>query len=87
MSYFETNFLEEADEFISKIDKVLVNEINRALGVKDKYYDMKIEYTDITPAAFVTKMNGFKTNLASLFAESKTLEIEIQKQLNGLKYE
>jgi hypothetical protein len=30
---------------------------------------------------------GFKNNLASLFAESKTLEKEIQKQLNGLTYE
>jgi type I restriction enzyme M protein len=48
---------------------------------------VKIEYTDITPAEFATKMNGFKTNLDSLFAESKTLEMEIQKQLNGLKYE
>ena len=36
---------------------------------------------------FETKMNVFKTNLDSLFAESKTLEKEIQKQLNGLKYE
>jgi hypothetical protein len=26
-----------------------------------------------------------KANLISLFAESKTLQIEIQKQLNGLK--
>ena len=48
---------------------------------------MKIEYTDITPAEFATKMNCFKTNLDSLFAESKTLEMEIQKQINGLKYE
>jgi len=47
----------------------------------------KIEYTDIKPTEFATKTNGFKTNLASLFAESTTLEIEIQKQLNGLKYE
>lgn len=47
----------------------------------------KIEYTDITPAEFEAKMNGFKTNLDSLFAESKTLEMEIQKHLNGLKYE
>ncbi len=28
-----------------------------------------------------------QSNLDSLFAESKTLENEIQKQLNGLKYE
>lgn len=52
-----------------------------------QYFDVKIEYTDITPAEFATKMNGFKANLNSLFAESKTLENEIQKQLNGLKYE
>ena len=52
-----------------------------------QYFEVKIEYTDITPAEFETKMNDFKTNLDSLFAESKTLEKEIQKQLNGLKYE
>ena len=52
-----------------------------------QYVEVKIEYTDITPVEFETKMNGFKTNLNSLFAESKTMEEEIQKQLNGLKYE
>lgn len=52
-----------------------------------QYFDVKIEYTDITPKEFAAKMEGFKTNLDSLFAESKTLEKEIQKQLNGLKYE
>jgi type I restriction enzyme M protein len=52
-----------------------------------QYFEVKIEYTDITPAEFEAKMNGFKANLDSLFEESKTLEKEIQKQLNGLKYE
>jgi type I restriction enzyme M protein len=52
-----------------------------------QYFEVKIEYTDISPGEFETKMNRFKTNLDSLFAESKTLEKEIQKQLNGLKYE
>ena len=52
-----------------------------------QYFDVKIEYTDITPAAFEAKMNDFKANLDSLFAESKSLEKELQKQLNGLKYE
>jgi type I restriction enzyme M protein len=52
-----------------------------------QYFEVKIEYTDITPAEFATKMHGFKTNLDSLFSESKTLEKEIQKQLNELKYE
>lgn len=50
-----------------------------------QYFEVKIEYTDITPAEFKSKMNGFKVSLDSLFSESKTLENEIKKQLNGLK--
>jgi type I restriction enzyme M protein len=52
-----------------------------------QYFDVKIEYTDISPAEFEAKMIGFKTNLDKLFAESSDLEIEIKKQLAGLKYE
>lgn len=52
-----------------------------------QYFEVKIEYTDITPKEFATKMEGFKSNLDSLFNESKKLETEIQKQLNSLKYE
>jgi len=52
-----------------------------------QYFEVKIEYTDISPEEFETKMNAFKANLDSVFAESKTLEKEIQQQLNGLKYE
>jgi type I restriction enzyme M protein len=49
-----------------------------------QYFDVKIEYTDISPAEFEAKMTGFKTNLDKLFAESGNLEIEIKKQLAGL---
>ncbi len=52
-----------------------------------QYFEVKIEYVDITPEAFAAKMDAFKSNLNSLFAESKELEKEIQKQLGGLKYE
>ncbi len=52
-----------------------------------QYFDVKIEYTDITAEEFKTKIDGFKSNLSSLFAESKILETEIQKQLEGLRYE
>lgn len=51
-----------------------------------QYFDVKIEYNDITPEAFAQKMDTFKTNLDALFAESKALELEIQTQLKGLKY-
>ncbi len=52
-----------------------------------QYFDVKIEYTDITPEEFTAKMNNYQKNLVSLFAESHTLEEEIKKQLGGLKYE
>ena len=52
-----------------------------------QYFEVKIEYTDITPEEFETKMNTYKTNLDSFFKESHQLEEEIKKQLGGLIYE
>jgi type I restriction enzyme M protein len=52
-----------------------------------QYFDVKIEYMDITTNEFESKMKSFQSNLDSLFSESKELEKEIQKQLKGLKYE
>ena len=52
-----------------------------------QYFDVKIEYTDITPAEFEAKMDGFKGNLDKLFAESSKLEVDIKKQLGGLSFE
>jgi len=52
-----------------------------------QYFEVKIEYTDITTEEFNAKMNVFKLNLTNLFSEAKLLEIEIQKQLKGVRYE
>lgn len=52
-----------------------------------QYFDVKIEYVNITPAQFEEKMNSYKSNLDTLFSESRELEKEIKKQLAGLKYE
>ncbi len=52
-----------------------------------QYFEVKIEYTDITADEFAKKMNAFETNLSKFFAEGNTLDLEIMKQLKGLKYE
>lgn len=52
-----------------------------------QYFDVKIEYVDITPEQFAQKMQGFTSNLDGLFSQSRELEAEIKKQLAGLKYE
>lgn len=51
-----------------------------------QYFEVKIEYVDITTEEFDAKMKSFEENLRQLFAESKTLETEIQNNLKGLKY-
>jgi type I restriction enzyme M protein len=77
---------EAKEDFTVVVSYEQIKEKNYSFSA-GQYFEVKIEYTDITPKEFETKMNGFKTNLESLFAESKILEKEIQKQLNGLKYE
>ncbi|EPP5305230.1 HsdM family class I SAM-dependent methyltransferase [Klebsiella aerogenes] len=52
-----------------------------------QYFDVKIEYTDMTPEQFTAKMKGFTENLESLFRQSRELEAEIKTQMAGLKYE
>ncbi|MEY3966160.1 MAG: hypothetical protein RL263_1329 [Bacteroidota bacterium] len=77
---------EAKEDFTVVVSYEQIKEKNYSFSA-GQYFEVKIEYTDITPTEFEAKMNGFKTNLDSLFAESKTLEKEIQKQLSRLKYE
>jgi type I restriction enzyme M protein len=77
---------EAIEDFTVVVSYEQIKEKNYSFSA-GQYFEVKIEYTDISPEEFETKMNSFKTNLDSLFAESKSLEKEIQKQLNGLKYE
>ncbi|MGB9990188.1 HsdM family class I SAM-dependent methyltransferase [Massilia sp. SM-13] len=52
-----------------------------------QYFDVKIEYSDITPAQFAEKISGYGTRLVDMFAKSRELEVEINKQLKGLSYD
>ncbi|MFA0055231.1 HsdM family class I SAM-dependent methyltransferase [Vibrio echinoideorum] len=52
-----------------------------------QYFDVKVEYADITAEEFKQKMESFSSNLNSLFTQSKALETQIEDQLKGLNYE
>ena len=52
-----------------------------------QYFDVKIEYIDITEEEFNKKIQEYTTSLEKLFAEGKTLEDEIKSSLKELKYE
>jgi type I restriction enzyme M protein len=80
------NLHQASDDFSVVVSYEQIKDKNYSFSA-GQYFDVKIEYTDITPKQFTAKMDGFKQNLDSLFAESKELEKEIKKQLGGLKYE
>ena len=52
-----------------------------------QYFDIKIEYTDITPEEFQEKVKNYKKNLEESFKISRELEVEIFSKLKDLKYE
>jgi type I restriction enzyme M protein len=52
-----------------------------------QYFDVKIEFKELTPDEFTSKINSYKSNLEKLFDQSKLLEEDIKKQLAKIYYE
>ena len=51
-----------------------------------QYFDIKIDYVDITEEEFNKRMTEYKQTLTEQFAESHRLENEIMKQLDSLEF-
>lgn len=51
-----------------------------------QYFDIKIDYVDITEEEFNQRMADYQKTLSEQFAESRHLEEEIMKQLSTLKF-
>jgi len=80
------NKKEAIDDFsvVVSYDEIKAKNYSLSAG---QYFEIKIEYVDITVDEFKSKMNEFESNLESLFEESKSLEKEIQENLKALKYD
>ena len=50
-----------------------------------QYFEVKIEYVELTPQEFEEKMNGYTKELQELFAEGDRLQKEIMEQLKKVK--
>ena len=77
---------QQQDDFSVVVSYSQIKDKNYSLSA-GQYFDVKIDYVDITPEQFAEKMQAFNDNLESLFSQSRELETEIKKQLAGLKYE
>ena len=51
-----------------------------------QYFDIKIDYVDITADEFNQRMSDYKSKLTEMFKESHRLEQEIMKQLDSLNF-
>lgn len=51
-----------------------------------QYFDIKIDYVDITAEEFNKRMSDYKSKLTEMFKESHRLEEEIMKQLDSLNF-
>lgn len=81
---FNNKWSEEDFSVVVSYDDIAAKNYSFSAG---QYFDVKIQYTDMTPEHFATKMKGFTENLENLFSQSRELEAEIKKQMAGLKYE
>ncbi|WP_413735091.1 class I SAM-dependent DNA methyltransferase [Shewanella sp. BJSY2023SW005] len=81
---FNNKWTEEDFSVAVSYDEITTKNYSLSAG---QYFDVKIEYVDITVDQFTEKMQTFTHNLESLFGRSRELEVEIKKQLAGLKYD
>lgn len=67
------NFKEVEEDFsvVVSYDDIQAKNYSFSAG---QYFDLKIEYVDITQHGFTERMQGFTRNLVSLFEQSHKLE-------------
>jgi len=65
-------------------DEIKAKNYSLAAG---QYFDIKIEYSEITPEEFQQKVNDYSNKLSEYFEQGKKLETEILKNLKQLKIE
>ncbi len=74
------------DNFSVVVSYDEIKEKNYSLSA-GQYFEVKIEYIDISPEEFKNKIKKHEDNLTDLFIESSNMELEILEQLKSLKYE
>ena len=80
------NNKEQVDDLSVAVSYADIKKKNYSMSA-GHYFEVKIEYSNLTQEQFSERMQGFTDNLESLFQKSHELEVKIQNQLQGLKYD
>lgn len=76
---------EAVDDFSVAVSYDEIKEKGYSLSA-GQYFDIKIDYVDISEEVFNKRMDGYKTTLKAQFEESHRLEKEILKQLDSIGF-
>ena len=76
---------EAVDDFSVAVTYDEIKEKGYSLSA-GQYFDIKIDYVDITEEEFNARMEEYKRTLTEQFAESRRLEAEIMRQLDSLQF-
>lgn len=77
---------EAVDDFSVAVTYDEIKEKKYSLSA-GQYFDVKIEYVELSQDEFNARMNAYATKLQEYFAEGDKLKTEIMEQLKKVKYE
>ena len=77
---------EEKDDFSVLVDYEQIEQKKLSFSA-GQYFEVKIEYVELTPEEFDAKMNDYTVELQNLFAEGNKLQQEILEQLKKVRYD
>ena len=80
------NAAETQEDFSVLVDYDTIKEKNYSFSA-GQYFEVKIDYVDLTPDEFDAKLSEHMTNLQDMFAQGEKLQASIMEQLKGLRYE
>lgn len=84
----ENTFINQdvVEDFSVKVSYDDIKSKNYSLSA-GQYFEVKIEYVELSEEEFEEKMNTYKSNLEKYFAEGRSLEEDILERLEMLSYE
>ena len=89
----------EIDQIVNTfLHKIAVDDFSVAVTYKEikekkyslsagQYFDLKIEYVELTEEEFNARISEYTANLQALFNESNALQVKIMEQLKKVNYE
>ena len=88
VTLIENTFIKQdvVDDFSVKVSYEQIKEKNYSFSA-GQYFEVKIEFVELSEEEFNNRMLAYATRLNKLFAEGKELEQSIKKNVGELKYE